>query len=119
MDLARRIAILVALHVMMIEIVNVLFVFYCVHRFYHIRRKRSNTNKRLRTLEEEEEDRLLGVIANFCEATNKRPSDITNKMIGSEYDASQRRKKVYDAVCGAVPGLSVTERVLVARRKGY
>lgn len=73
------------------------------------KRSRSKKRKSVDTTDE----RIVGLMGTFCAQTNERVGDIA-KIIGYEFDMSEKRTTVYD-VLGRLGELSMSQQIYVAK----
>ncbi|KAH6771755.1 hypothetical protein C2S52_005529 [Perilla frutescens var. hirtella] len=72
------------------------------------------TKSKKRKLVDTTGEKIVDLMGTFCNQTNERLADIS-KRIGYEFDMSQKRTAVFDAL-GALGVLDVSEQIFVAQR---
>ncbi|KAG8380564.1 hypothetical protein BUALT_Bualt06G0028700 [Buddleja alternifolia] len=72
-----------------------------------------SSNKRKRKVVDENDDRFINLMTSFCDKTNERLGDISQR-IGFEHDASASRKTVFEELGDLGSSLDMEEMILVS-----
>ncbi|PIN11254.1 hypothetical protein CDL12_16146 [Handroanthus impetiginosus] len=76
--------------------------------------KSRSSSKKRKSIETSTDEKFFEMMNNFCDRTESCLGNIV-KRIGYEYDVSEARKAVYDAL-GGLPDLTMTQKIWVAKR---
>ncbi|PIN18428.1 hypothetical protein CDL12_08902 [Handroanthus impetiginosus] len=76
--------------------------------------KSASTSKKRKSTETSNDDKFFDMMHSFCDRTESHLGEIAKK-IGYEYDASEARKAVYDAL-GGLTELTMSQKIWVAKQ---